>query len=158
MNMKHLIVLITFTLISSLGNTTFAQTAQKSETATLNHISLFVYDLKMATSFYEKVFNLQKMEDPLKDGKHVWFTLGSAGELHLILGAKKGVYHDPGEHTCFSVSSIEDFMKKLDDLKINYRNWEGTSKTPTLRADGVKQIYFQDPDGYWLEANNQQKS
>jgi lactoylglutathione lyase len=23
-----------------------------------------------------------------------------------------------------------------------------------IRADGVKQIFFQDPDGYWIEVNS----
>jgi lactoylglutathione lyase len=26
--------------------------------------------------------------------------------------------------------------------------------TITTRVDGVKQIYFKDPDGYWIEIND----
>lgn len=58
------------------------------------------------------------------------------------------------DHLCFSVPSIEDFIANLDKHKIDYTNWPGTAKEPTVRVDGVKQIYFQDPDGHWIEVNN----
>ena len=46
------------------------------------------------------------------------------------------------------------FTKHLDDLNIKYGNWAQTTKTPQVRPDKVKQIYLQDPDGYWLEVND----
>ncbi len=39
-------------------------------------------------------------------------------------------------------------------MKIAYSDWPGKPNTVNIRADGIKQIYFQDPDGYWLEVNN----
>ena len=98
---------------------------------------------------------LKKIEEPFKDGRHVWFTLGPAGQLHLIQGAKSGVQHDKNEHLCFSVTSISEFTDRLNAQKIDYVNWEGTAKAPTIRVDGVKQVYFQDPDGHWIEVNDQ---
>ncbi|WP_245735229.1 VOC family protein [Pedobacter hartonius] len=138
-------------------NKSIAQTASKTESATLNHIAVYVSDLEKSSYFYEKLLNLQKIEEPFKDGRHVWFSLGAAGQMHLIQGAKTNIPHDKNEHLCFSVSSITDFMAKLDEQKISYINWEGTAKAPTIRVDGVKQIYFQDPDGHWLEVNDQRK-
>src|SRR3546814_4611557 len=70
------------------------------------------------------------MEEPFKDGKHVWFTLGAAGQLHLIKGADGKIKYDKNEHLCFSVASIDDFIKKLDQQNIEYINWEGTAKAP----------------------------
>jgi len=155
--MKQLASIVTFVVISTFMNKSIAQTATKTESATLNHIAVYVSDLEKSSYFYEKLLNLQKIEEPFKDGRHVWFSLGPAGQMHLIQGAKTNIPHDKNEHLCFSVSSITDFIAKLDGQKISYINWEGTAKAPTVRVDGVKQIYFQDPDGHWLEVNDQRK-
>lgn len=120
----------------------------------LNHIAVYVNDLEESTAFYEDVLQLTQIPEPFKDGRHTWFTLGEAGQLHLIQGAEKGIAHDKNSHLCFSVKSIDDFVQNLDDHSIDRVNWAGDSKEPTLRVDGVKQIYFQDPDGYWLEVND----
>ena len=42
----------------------------------------------------------------------------------------------------------------LDALKIPYSDWPGAAHTVNHRDDGVRQIYFQDPDGYWIEIND----
>jgi len=39
-------------------------------------------------------------------------------------------------------------------MKIAYSDWQGKPNTINARADGIKQIYLQDPDGYWIEVNN----
>lgn len=121
---------------------------------TLNHIAIYVHELKQSTAFYEDILMLRKIDEPFKDGKHTWFTLGSAGQLHLIQGAPANITRDKNDHLCFSVVSIEDFIANLDRHRIAYTNWPGTAKAPTVRVDGVKQIYFQDPDGHWIEINN----
>jgi lactoylglutathione lyase len=128
--------------------------AQTKQRPLLNHIAVYVNDLKISTDFYNDIIGLEKMEEPFKDGRHTWFTLGVQGQLHLISGAKKGMEQIKDRHLCFSVASIEDFMSNLDKNNIKYTNWKGDSALPTVRPDGVKQIYFQDPDGYWIEINN----
>ena len=45
-------------------------------------------------------------------------------------------------------------MKFLKDNNIPFENGKGEKNTITNRPDGVKQIYFQDPDGYWIEVND----
>jgi lactoylglutathione lyase len=42
----------------------------------------------------------------------------------------------------------------LKKANIPFEDWAGKSGAITLRVDGVKQIYFQDPDGYWIEIND----
>ena len=39
-------------------------------------------------------------------------------------------------------------------MNIKYGNWKGDSKEPQVRPDGIKQVYLQDPDGYWIEIND----
>lgn len=120
----------------------------------LNHIAIYVHELGKSTEFYEKILMLRKIDEPFKDGKHTWFTLGPAGHLHLIQGAEANIKRDKNDHLCFSVNSIEDFIANLERHHIEYTNWPGTAKAPTVRVDGVKQVYFQDPDGHWIEVND----
>ncbi len=128
-------------------------TLNASQPIMLNHIAVYVHNLEKSTTFYENVLQLKQIPEPFKDGKHTWFTIGAAGQLHLIQGAEQNIKRDKNDHLCFSVKSMEDFIANLDKQKIDYTNWPGTAKAPTVRVDGVKQIYFQDPDGHWLEIN-----
>jgi len=123
----------------------------------LNHIAIYVFDLKKSTAFYESVLRLKQIPEPFHDGKHTWFTIGAAGSLHLIQGAPANISRDKNDHLCFSVKSIEEFIANLDKHKIEYTNWPGTEKAPTVRVDGVKQVYFVDPDGHWIEINDDMK-
>lgn len=148
-----LIISIAFISMDKL----YAQSNPEKPAAILNHIAVYVSDLEKSDSFYGGLLNLKKIEEPFKDNRHVWYSLGTAGQMHLIKGAKNKIAHDKNEHLCFSVSSLTDFIEKLDQQKIEYINWEGTAKAPTVRVDGVKQIYFQDPDGHWLEVNDAKK-
>ncbi len=139
---------------SSLALMPAACIAQNNPKPVLNHIAVYVVNLQNSTAFYKDVIGLEEIPEPFKDGRHTWFTLGNAGQLHLISGANQKTLLDKNSHLCFSVSSIEDFIFRLDQRKIDYTNWAGNNKAPTVRVDGVKQIYFQDPDGYWIEVNN----
>jgi len=42
----------------------------------------------------------------------------------------------------------------LDELKIKYSDWLEAPYKVHIRKDGIRQIYFQDPDGYWIEVND----
>jgi lactoylglutathione lyase len=130
------------------------QTPRTMKKPVLNHIALYVTNLQKATAFYRDVIGLDTIPEPFHDGKHTWFSIGAQSALHLIEGAAEPLKHPKNTHICFSVASVEDFMKQLQKAGVEWSNWPGTSKTPTTRADGVKQIYFQDLDGYWIEVND----
>lgn len=152
--MKISILLITAVLSLSSFHKAMAQTEKKQHAAVLNHIAVYVTDLEKSTEFYKSVFEFTQIPEPFHDGRHTWFSLGPAGQLHLIQGAKGKGNFDKNEHLCFSVDSIETFITKLKAKDIPYENWAGAAQSVTLRVDGIKQIYFQDPDGHWLEVNN----
>jgi lactoylglutathione lyase len=122
----------------------------------LNHIGVYVSDLKTSTTFYETILNLKQIPEPFHDGRHTWFTIGAAGHLHLIqgIGEKKTFERDRNDHLCFSVGNMDAFIANLDKNHVEYTNFPGTAKEPTVRPDGVKQIYFKDPDGHLIEINN----
>jgi lactoylglutathione lyase len=132
-----------------------SQSSENSEPLLkLNHIAMYVHDLKQSTAFYENILKLKQIPEPFHDGKHTWFTIGAAGSLHLIQGAPANITRDKNDHLCFSVKSIDEFIANLNKHKVEYTNWPGTEKAPTVRVDGVKQIYFVDPDGHWIEIND----
>jgi lactoylglutathione lyase len=133
---------------------TLAQTAGPGKKATLNHIALYVVDLKTSTQFYRDIIGLDTIPEPFHDGRHTWFSIGLQGHLHIISGASGKTLHDKNTHLCFSVPAVDEFVKALKKNNIAYENWAGEANTVTKRVDGVKQVYFKDPDGYWIEIND----
>lgn len=131
--------------------------AQSKRGTMLNHIAQYVVNLQVSTEFYQNIIGLDTIPEPFHDGHHTWFSLGSHGALHIISGAKTTTPHDKNSHLCFSVPSVKDFITLLNGHHIPYENWVGEKQAVTHRVDGVDQIYFQDPDGYWIEINDDHK-
>lgn len=148
--MKPAILFFLALIIMISGNAN----AQVKKNPTLNHIAVYVYDLQKSTDFYKNIIGLESIPEPFHDGHHTWFRIGGHSQLHVISGAKSIMEHDKDSHICFSVSSMEDFIDNLNKNKVPYGNWQGEANKMTIRPDGVKQIYFKDPDGYWIEINN----
>ena len=120
----------------------------------LNHIAIYVKDLKKSTAFYHDIVQIDTIPEPFHDGKHTWFSIGADSHLHLIEGAAGITTHDKNSHLCFSVPSIQDVIHRLDRNNIVYYSWAGEKKAVTHRVDGIDQLYFTDPDGYWVEINS----
>jgi len=120
-----------------------------------NHYAISVSDLKKSSEFYEKILKLEKIEEPFKVGRHSWYKIGEHCQLHVVLGTPKKEEHTRDNHLSFSVAPFEEFLKHLEKNNIPYYTWAGgTGKEPTVRPDGVRQVGIQDPDGYWIEIND----
>jgi lactoylglutathione lyase len=113
-----------------------------------------VTNLARGTDFYSRVMMLDTIPEPFHDQHHTWFKIADHSELHVVSGAKEDIPHDVNIHLAFTVPSLPDFMKHLDQLGIKYGNFAGEVNKIALRPDKVEQIYLQDPDGYWIEVNN----
>lgn len=151
--MKNIKIALLLLTASSLSFMARAQQGNKV-TPTLNHIAIYVNDLKASTHFYLNIVGLDTIPEPFHDGKHTWFSVGPKSHLHLIEGAKETNQQNKNSHLCFSVPSVDEFMSILKRNKVEFENWNGDKNTFNKRIDGVKQIYFKDPDGYWLEVND----
>jgi len=78
--------------------------------------------------------------------------IGEHNQLHLIAGTVPPE-PAPDMHFAFSISSFDDFLRHLNKAGIRYEDGHGEAGQIRMRPDGVKQIYVQDPDGYWIEIN-----
>ncbi len=145
--MKKIILLLFFGIMQ------FMAQAQKPK-ATLNHIAIYVVNLQKSASFYQNIIGLDTIPEPFHDGKHTWFKVAEHSHLHLIEGATQKELHVKNSHLCFSVPSIDDMIQHLQKAGISFEDWPGRKNSITIRPDGIKQIYFQDPDGNWIEINN----
>ena len=75
-------------------------------------------------------------------------------QLHVVSGAKEDISHDINIHLAFSVPVLVNFLNHLESMHVKYGNWAQNSKVPQIRPDEVAQVYLQDPDGYWIEVND----
>ena len=141
-------------LVAVFGTFTIQTKAQIKKPVMLNHIAVYVKDLQVMTEFYRTIVGIDTMPEPFRDGRHTWFPIAAHSQLHLIKGAKEITQHDKNAHLCFTVASVDEFVKRLIAGKIHYEDWPGKAYSITTRVDGVKQVYFQDPENYWVEIND----
>jgi lactoylglutathione lyase len=143
-----------FTLSMLLVNLGVGLRAADEVKPRINHIAFYVRDLKVSSDFYLNTLGLEMIPEPFRDGRHAWFLIGPKTHLHIISGATETLPKIKNAHLCFTVPSVDAFVARLVKAQIPYENLLGQKSAITLRPDGVKQIYFQDPDGYWLEIND----
>lgn len=128
--------------------------AQENSNFTFNHIAISVKSLDKSAEFYTTVIQLQEITNKTKIEGIRWFALGEGKELHLVSIIKEPVTINKAVHFALTTSNFDSCIKNLNNSKIVYSDWPGTPNKITIRADGIKQIYFQDPDGYWIEVNS----
>jgi lactoylglutathione lyase len=121
---------------------------------TFNHLALSVKDVDRSAEFYKRVLRLQEITNRTKIQGIRWFSLGEGKELHLISILKEPVVVNKAIHPALTTLNFDAFVKMLDASNIMYSDWPGVAHTVNKRADGVQQIFFQDPDGYWIEVNS----
>lgn len=119
-----------------------------------NHLALSVKDVNRSADFYKNVFQLKEITNRTEMAGIRWISLGEGKELHLISILKEEVKINKAIHLALSTNQFDRFIKLLNENKIEYSNWPGLVNTVTKRADGIQQIYLQDPDGYWIEVNS----
>lgn len=119
-----------------------------------DHFALSVKDIDRSVEWYKKVLGLKEITNQAKKPGMRWLSLGGKMELHLVSIGEKDLMIPIGIHFALATPKFDAFIKRMNEMNIPFEDTDGKPRTFNIRADGVKQIYFQDPDGYWIEANN----
>ena len=130
-----------------------------------NHIAIIVSDVGRSAQFYSDVVGLEQIRRPNFDRHGAWFTMGNL-ELHLIKGqplAPVGDHLIIG-HVALEVTNIDRVPEILKEKGIPFKQNVSVPKGVMVPGSGtndsnnsqaiVKQYFFRDPDGYYLEVCN----
>lgn len=140
--------LLTFSLIviASLAST-------QTFNLKFDHYSITVKDLETSYTFYKEVLHLPEIENKTQKETIRWFSMGEHAELHIIEGNTEEIHMIKRVHMALATHSFDALLSDLDAHDISYSGSRGQHPYST-RPDGIRQVYFQDPDGYWIEVND----
>lgn len=111
----------------------------------INHVALYVADVERSVEFYGNIVGLTPLARPAFDFPGAWFQIGTEQELHLIGIRTENVV---------SGSRSNHFALEVVDLNAWEAHFKATNTTHRpikFRPDGIRQLFLQDPDGYWIE-------
>ncbi|MCH4824484.1 VOC family protein [Gramella lutea] len=118
-----------------------------------DHDAILVLDVNASAKFYGEILGLEEIPNGGLPDHIRWFQLNDKIQIHLI-ESEELPKKNKGVHMALNTSNLTELMKFLNSRKIHFENWSGEAGKTNTRPDGVKQIYFQDPDGYWIEVND----
>jgi catechol 2,3-dioxygenase-like lactoylglutathione lyase family enzyme len=120
---------------------------------TINHIAISVSNVEQSVVFYKKVLQLKEIKNTASNSKTRWLQFNDGRQFHLIPRDFE-VITNKAVHLALTTPHFNSFIENLKRLNIDYEDWIGSKKKDYIRNDGILQVYFQDPDGYWIEVNN----
>lgn len=124
-------------------------------TLSISHIALSVKDVTASIEFYQKVLHLKEIKNTASTtSKTRWLSLGEGKQLHLIHRPDFEIKVNKAIHLALATPDMNAVVRHLEKLKIEYSDWLNTPNRDYLRKDKIKQVYFQDPNGYWIEIND----
>ncbi len=122
----------------------------------IQHAGLVVSDLDRSRRFYAEALGLEEVARPLNfTFAGAWFRFGE-DEIHLLAEADttgRAGSPDAGAGTAFGLANhlafeVDDLATACDRLAEHEVPLIGG---PMPRGDGVRQVFFHDPDGHLLE-------
>lgn len=135
--------------------TTYSESNKDRHSPTFQHLTLVVSDFDVSRKFYIDLLGLEPVDADWLSDKQMFISLGHGLELHM--GEVPGVEIKPSSfnHFAMSVPDFEGFLRHLKENDVIYMQLGGGEPYKYItRPDGVRQTFFQDPDGYWLEVND----
>lgn len=140
-------------VLSFLALAISAQAQDYKPVVKTDHIAIVVSDLAASARFYNEILGLSEITNQTKKPNIRWFTFADGVELHLI-NVDKEIQQVKDVHLALAINDLKSYMKFLREKGIPFESWQGEPDKSNDRPDGVKQVYIQDPDGYWIEIND----
>ena len=120
------------------------------------HSTIQVKDIDASVEFYKTILQFEELDTPWPENPTIKFlNIGNNQQLHIAEVNYYGtVKTNRVLHLAFTTKDLEGYAKFLSEKGIEYFNFNEEVNKFQKRPDGVRQIYFKDPDGYWIEIND----
>jgi catechol 2,3-dioxygenase-like lactoylglutathione lyase family enzyme len=120
----------------------------------LDHIALLVRDLDESVGFYTALPGITEIANPM-GGTHIrWLEYASGQRFHLQAGDIRAVHVEKATHFAFSADDFDAVLATLTAAGLVYGDFKGNPGAINVRPDGMRAVFLQDPNGYWVEIND----
>ena len=117
----------------------------------IHHITILVTNLERSRKFYGEVLGLQEKQDMPDFGRPlIWYQVGPT-QVHILPKESVAVNQSDdlsslawNRHVAIGIEDFSEIKQRLDDENLPY------CENPNS-ALGLRQLFFQDPDGNGLE-------
>lgn len=126
----------------------------------LHHVSYPVRDVEVSASFYESLFNLERLDRPPFSIPGVWLACDDR-QIHLVLN-EAGTFRTKSSpdiadvHFAFWTDDFEDMVERLEAAGFREDLPESDRKRLLILREGLAgfpQLYLLDPDLNTIEVN-----
>ena len=125
----------------------------------VDHVAISVANAKASADFYRGAFGFSELKTPFgPNADVVWLDLGGGVALHVFGGRISGVQNEHERHIAFAVADLSRVTSFLKSRGMSWQNFDGVQDEVQTRPDGIHQLFFRDPDGYWVEVNDALKA
>ena len=120
----------------------------------LDHIALLVRDLDESAAFYTGIPGIREIANPM-GGTHIrWFEFGGNQRFHMQAGDLSRTHVEKNTHFAFSANDLDAVLAVLKDKGYAWSDMKWAPGAINVRPDGMRAVFLQDPNGYWIEIND----
>lgn len=121
---------------------------------TLDHIALLVRDLEESARFYTRLPGIREVPNPMGGDFIRWFEYGNGQRFHMQAGDISTTHVEKQTHFAFSADDFDAVLAEVKAQGFAFSDMKGTPGAVNRRPDGMRAIFLQDPNGYWIEIND----
>lgn len=119
-----------------------------------DHIALVVSDLEASTRFYTEVLLIPEIPNPMGGRDFRWFDMGHNQRFHMQQGDVSGIRLIRQVHFALTTDNLDGMLAHLREKGVAWTDMKGVVDAVNVRPDGMRAAFVADPDGYWIEIND----
>lgn len=121
-----------------------------------DHIALIVRDLDESVDFYTRTIGFTLGVNPMGGDQFRWIEFGDGRRFHLQAGDISRTFVEKGTHFAFATDDFDAALARLRSVGAIFSDMRGNAGAVNVRPDGMRAVFLQDPNGYWIEINDAQ--